>query len=58
MGTSYCTGCLDFQHTLAESWASLLLEAKLESLLRGGSKGARVDVRVLDDVWKDSRPSS
>jgi hypothetical protein len=58
VGTSYCMGCLGFQHTLAESWALLLLEAKLESLLCGGSMGARVDVRALDDVWKDSCPSS
>ena len=41
-----------FQHTLAMSWASQPVEAKMESLFRGRSMVERVDARLLDGVLK------
>lgn len=41
-----------FQHTLAESWASQPVEAKMVSLLRVRSMVERVDARLLDGVSK------
>jgi len=52
VGTISCTGCPVFQHTLAESWASQPVEARVESLLHGRSMVKRVDARLLDGVLK------
>jgi len=55
VGTAWSTDCPGFQHTLAESWASQPVEAKLVSLFRARRKVARVDVRALDGASRDSR---